>query len=628
MSLTTVEIESFSGPAIVEIVGSDEPSLVHFVSSEQPEVVYINQGPEGPAGPAGTTESLIHRVKNGTIAVTKGQAVYITGASGGNVIIGLAQANGESTSSKTIGLVTTDIDANGFGYVITDGVLSGTGSAQLDTSGATTEGDAVWLSPTVAGGRVYGNANKPSSPNHMVYLGVVSRKSATVGEILVKVQNGFELQELHNVSVGHTTPIAVSDILYCYDSTTNHGYWENKPLADVAVTLTGNQTIDGNKTFEGSTLFNQDVLFSDLALLGNSINWSINTNGNGRADFTSLLIQDLTTDGYGTISPSLISASTSRLYNLPDASGIIALTSSTTGVPDKLSLANSKTTPIDADASVIFDSAASNAAKNLTFANLWTWISTKLNAYTATGAWSFSSATRPTSSGTGLPATTSLLNLSDSQLLIARDHTTYFLNFSLSSTSVAGSGTSNASRGYWQLFTSTTASSKAQSLFDITALCFQATQIDYSRRIILKTRITGGALRSGLQFYFQLGRTIAVNTAVQLDKKGFGFGITGSTVTPFVHNGTSLSTATASGTPFSILSYPQVMLDFRPAVSLDIYGIASSSSTPVLLATMTSGLPTGASNSGDGQLECLVYDTGSGGANNWMYLGQSSITVL
>ena len=284
MSLTTVEIESFSGPAIVEIVGSDEPSLVHFISSEQPEVIYINQGPEGPAGPAGTTESLIHRVKNGTTAVTKGQAVYITGASGGNVIIGLAQANGESTSSKTIGLVTTDIAVNGFGYVITDGVLSGTGSEKLDTSGATTEGDAVWLSPTVAGGRVYGNANKPSSPNHMVYLGVVSRKSATVGEILVKVQNGFELQELHNVSVGYTTPIAVNDILYCYDSTTNHGYWENKPLADVAVTLTGDQNIDGRKTFLANTTFSGDVHIGDGNVL-DQLNWSIQPNGQASFSF-------------------------------------------------------------------------------------------------------------------------------------------------------------------------------------------------------------------------------------------------------------------------------------------------------------------------------------------------------
>jgi hypothetical protein len=132
-------------------------------------------------------------VKNQTGgALTKGQAVYISGATGSNVLIGLAEATGDVTSSKTLGLLLQDLANGDHGYVVTEGLLAG-----IDTSGATAEGDKVWLS-TTAGDRVYGAP--PAEPAHSVYLGVVARKHATVGEILVKVQNGYELDELHDVS--------------------------------------------------------------------------------------------------------------------------------------------------------------------------------------------------------------------------------------------------------------------------------------------------------------------------------------------------------------------------------------------------------------------------------------------
>ena len=149
------------------------------------------------------------------VALTKGQAVYITGATGANIIVGLAQANTEATSSKTFGLINASVATNGFANVICEGPISG-----IDTSTAT-EGDPVWLSPTVAGGLVFGLANKPSAPNHMVYLGVVSRAHATQGQIQVKVQNGFELEELHNVQIAS---VANNDIIQ-YNSTS--GTWKN-----------------------------------------------------------------------------------------------------------------------------------------------------------------------------------------------------------------------------------------------------------------------------------------------------------------------------------------------------------------------------------------------------------------
>lgn len=172
----------------------------------------------GVSGGGSTDAVKIHQlVKNNTgVTLLKGQAAYINGATGVNVTVALAQADTEATSSKTLGLIEADILNGSTGYVVTDGEL-----IDFDTSAATNEGDSVWLSPTTAGGLVYGLANKPVAPNHMVYLGVVSRKNVSNGVILVKVQNGYELNELHNVLI--TTP--VNGHVLKYDSITS--LWEN-----------------------------------------------------------------------------------------------------------------------------------------------------------------------------------------------------------------------------------------------------------------------------------------------------------------------------------------------------------------------------------------------------------------
>ncbi len=135
------------------------------------------------------------------LAINAGQVVYITGASGSNIIIGLAQANTEPTSSKTIGISESTLANNATGYAITEGLMTVSISAP-----SAIEGDPIWLSSDTAGGMVFGLANKPSAPNHIVYLGVVTRKSGnTVVEIYVKIQNGAELDELADVAITSAT---------------------------------------------------------------------------------------------------------------------------------------------------------------------------------------------------------------------------------------------------------------------------------------------------------------------------------------------------------------------------------------------------------------------------------------
>jgi hypothetical protein len=113
------------------------------------------------------------------------------------MIVSKASNSGEGTSSKTLGLLETGGALNAKVKVITEGLLSGLNTATAQA------GDAVWLG--TAGNLIYGLTNKPSAPAHLVSIGVVTRSNANNGEIFIKPQNGFELEELHNVQIQDAT---------------------------------------------------------------------------------------------------------------------------------------------------------------------------------------------------------------------------------------------------------------------------------------------------------------------------------------------------------------------------------------------------------------------------------------
>lgn len=128
--------------------------------------------------------------------IANGKAVYITGSTGIFATMALAQANSEVGSSVVIGMTTQDIVKNTEGYVTTFGLVR-----DINTS-ALTEGAAVWLSPSVAGDVT---STKPVAPDHGVLIGYCIRSHPTLGTIFVKVQNGYELDELHSVKITNPT---------------------------------------------------------------------------------------------------------------------------------------------------------------------------------------------------------------------------------------------------------------------------------------------------------------------------------------------------------------------------------------------------------------------------------------
>lgn len=121
----------------------------------------------------------IVRVRNQTgSTIPDGTVVYVNGATGNTPTISLAIAT-SFTTADIIGVTTTSITNNGFGYVTISGLVNG-----LNTS-AFTEGQAVFLSPTVAGGYT---ATEPVAPNYSVQVGVILRANPSNGTLLVSIQ--------------------------------------------------------------------------------------------------------------------------------------------------------------------------------------------------------------------------------------------------------------------------------------------------------------------------------------------------------------------------------------------------------------------------------------------------------
>jgi hypothetical protein len=88
----------------------------------------------------------------------------------------------------------------------------------------------VWIG--VNGDLIYGLINKPYAPAHLVFIGIVTKVSAGSGEIFVKVQNGFELKEIHDVDLITNTPTNGQAVIF--ESSTS--LWRNKTIIEDSIT--------------------------------------------------------------------------------------------------------------------------------------------------------------------------------------------------------------------------------------------------------------------------------------------------------------------------------------------------------------------------------------------------------
>lgn len=162
---------------------------------------------------------------NATLTKAAYQAVRVSGAQGQRLAVAYAQANNDNNSADTIGLVCETIATNQEGFILTVGQLEGintTGSLQGETWA---DGDVLYLSPTTAG-RIT-NVKPTGATGHIVIIGYVEYAHAINGKIYVKVMNGWELDELHNVNISSPT----NNQILAYTSSNQN--WENKSLKSI-----------------------------------------------------------------------------------------------------------------------------------------------------------------------------------------------------------------------------------------------------------------------------------------------------------------------------------------------------------------------------------------------------------
>jgi hypothetical protein len=216
-------------------------------------------------GALASADKMVTVGRNATGATLyKGTVVYISGSTGNRPNFVKAQANVEATSAGTFGVVFADIANNADGQVVTIGAIDSLDTRSNATNPFTdvtlADGDTIYLHPTIAG---YVTNVKPSAPNHLVYVGKVVRTSPTNGTIVYRIQNGYELDELHNVAIA----TLANNQTIVWESATS--LWKNKTIAaalgytpaddSLVLKLTGG-TLTGDLTLSGT---NPRLYFTD-----------------------------------------------------------------------------------------------------------------------------------------------------------------------------------------------------------------------------------------------------------------------------------------------------------------------------------------------------------------------------
>jgi len=250
--------------------------------------------------------------------LTKGQVVYISGSQGNRVAVKLASDAADPSSAGTLGLVAETITSGGTGWIITEGPLR-----KLNTLGLTA-GKLVFLSSTPGGI----TQTPPTAPSHSVRLGYVERVSATVGSIFVKVDNGYEIGELHDV-VDSTTSGSYGDLFVKSGSV-----WINSNQLTGSYGLTGSLSAT---SFTGSLL--GTASYADLLDGLDSTSFVFTSSFNTFSSSYSIRVTntEATASAYVTTSGSF----STRITTLETASG--SFSTRVTNAESSITSLNSKT---------------------------------------------------------------------------------------------------------------------------------------------------------------------------------------------------------------------------------------------------------------------------------------------
>lgn len=217
--------------------------------------------------------------------LTKDTVVRIIGEQGDRPTIVTASWENDNNSATTLGLVMRDIAHQADGYVILQGLLTNLNTTQYNVPA----GSQLYLSSS---GEITGGV--PPTPYHEVRLGQIIRVHSTAGSIFVRIQNGYELNELHNLDL---VTEQNGDLLRYRSS---DGQWINSKILTGSYQLTGGLDVLGNvsaSTITGS--FSGLMNGVGTVVAGANLTSSVN-NGNLVLNLTSSItggLDNLTSSG-------------------------------------------------------------------------------------------------------------------------------------------------------------------------------------------------------------------------------------------------------------------------------------------------------------------------------------------
>lgn len=271
---------------------------IYWDSGNQTPTVVLNANTDLQLG-----QENIALVYNGTGAtIAAGSVVAVNGAQGQRPSVALADADSEALSAPTLGIATESIANGAEGFVTTFGFVRG-----INTS-AFTAGAPIYLSQTAGAF----TSTRPSAPAHTVALGWVIKVNASSGEVFVNINNGWELDELHNVLI--TSPASGNTLIY--DATA--GVWKNANLTDgtgISIAEGAGSITVTNTAPDQVVALTQGGATTITGTYPNFTISSVNTTYSA-ATSTTLGLIELNSDTVQTVAANAVTATASRTYGL------------------------------------------------------------------------------------------------------------------------------------------------------------------------------------------------------------------------------------------------------------------------------------------------------------------------
>ena len=233
---------------------------------------FVYTDPTGTPGPANRIQIDVRNQTGSTI--TAGSAVYISGVSGNNELITLADADG---TNPAMGIVVSDISNNSNGIIVTNGEVT-----NIDTS-AYAVNDTLYLSPTA--GEL--STTRPSAANQIVQnIARVVKVHAQTGIIVVQGSgraNDVPNLDHKDVFIGNTTGYEVRNLTTAdiTEDASNQFFTDARAISAVegeaTLDLTGALTVDGQISTDSVIKVDDGFLLTSFNPYGagNTMNTSI-----------------------------------------------------------------------------------------------------------------------------------------------------------------------------------------------------------------------------------------------------------------------------------------------------------------------------------------------------------------